>query len=571
MATPVGNRVRDEGAKDSNSDEGHHLSKTSRSQSFTPKSDQHLPRSPPRLPSSDRTVGSSKLSLPSLRLLTRNLDHTSPIQRRNRSTPKHVGADEGTTTAVAEGGGGRSPFFRRRAAETDEANPQSPRGPSPAAHARKQRYRSKQRRWTHRSWSAVVAAVVMASNISFLALTMSRWSSKTTTSLSRANGSYRRRRPRVVYYASSPWRRASSSPSFFAEDPTLRATPGESSAVEGQTRKPSTVGNCVPMRRWQTDVKPTCNSLHEVDMAWERDVGDGPEDEVRQLGQGWFRIAWRFRTRNVPGARESVILKTLRFDRNFSDEFYDLHRRDAMAMERLTSSDFVLDVYGYCGQTAINEIAVESVERVFRNIRDDDSKNMYKLQIAAQVSTGVADIHEVDGPGNNATMVHYDLNPRNVAVLSNGHVKINDFNVAEFVKWNVVKHKRCGFRPRLHEPWWRAPEEVTKKEDGKELPNNLNEKVDVYALCNVLYRIMTGRAPRGKSIPSRIEEIRREVKKGLPPRLPSKYIDTKDGALVAIRRAMERCYQKQPEDRASAREIANYLAEKYEYMADDEI
>lgn len=37
-----------------------------------------------------------------------------------------------------------------------------------------------------------------------------------------------------------------------------------------------------------------------------------------------------------------------------------------MAMERLTASPYILDIYSFCGQSALNEIAVDSVEKVAR-------------------------------------------------------------------------------------------------------------------------------------------------------------------------------------------------------------
>lgn len=89
-----------------------------------------------------------------------------------------------------------------------------------------------------------------------------------------------------------------------------------------------------------------------------------------------------------------------------------------------------------------------------------------KLEIAAMISVGVANIHEIDG-SNNATMAHFDINPMNVVVTKGGIPKINDFNVAEFIKWDMRKKARCGFRGRFTEPWWRSPEEM------RAVPDNL--------------------------------------------------------------------------------------------------
>lgn len=87
-----------------------------------------------------------------------------------------------------------------------------------------------------------------------------------------------------------------------------------------------------------------------------------------------------------------------------------------------------------------------------------------KLQIAALISLGLSHIHSVPLDDNQtyvtnqpATITHYDINPRNVIITKDGTPKINDFNVAEFMKWRNPKtrsQEQCGFESRLHEPWW---------------------------------------------------------------------------------------------------------------------
>jgi len=91
--------------------------------------------------------------------------------------------------------------------------------------------------------------------------------------------------------------------------------------------------------------------------------------------------------------------------------------------------------------------------------KNDEKILKLKLQIVTMIAIGVSHIHEIDGP-NNATMVHYDINPKNIAVTNGGIPKLNDFNVAQFLRWNIKTATTCGFHGRLHEPWWRAPEEM---------------------------------------------------------------------------------------------------------------
>ena len=82
-----------------------------------------------------------------------------------------------------------------------------------------------------------------------------------------------------------------------------------------------------------------------------------------------------------------------------------------------------------------------------------------KIQIAALISLGLAHIHNVPLDDNQtyvnnqpATITHYDINPRNVIMTKDGTPKINDFNVAEFMK-ETISEEPCGFESRLHEPW----------------------------------------------------------------------------------------------------------------------
>ena len=162
---------------------------------------------------------------------------------------------------------------------------------------------------------------------------------------------------------------------------------------------------CLPMAEWMTKSFPNCNSIHEIDMnkgVMTQTYED--EDDLKFLGQGWFRDTWKYANENLEGS-PAVVLKTLRIEREFIDEYYDLHRRDAVAMERLTFSPFVVNVHGYCGQSAINELAegimdgkimnLEKLNRRLRGKEKDVNVLFLKLQLATKVSIGLAHIHNV--------------------------------------------------------------------------------------------------------------------------------------------------------------------------------
>jgi len=123
---------------------------------------------------------------------------------------------------------------------------------------------------------------------------------------------------------------------------------------------------CVPMAKWQTSVPVNCNSIHEVDILSSILNQGGSKTKSRKiaktallsnssttqnnihlqplyhptwngsqltfLGQGWFRAAWKLDLQTGIGGdddddnegSETVILKMLRPERDFTSEFYEV-------------------------------------------------------------------------------------------------------------------------------------------------------------------------------------------------------------------------------------------------------
>lgn len=215
--------------------------------------------------------------------------------------------------------------------------------------------------------------------------------------------------------------------------------------------------------------------------------------------------------------------------------------------------------------------------------RETDPKTLdVKLQLATSISMGLAHIHNIhisDKPGLSMlysfnqllygnhtaisttgfgnsinTMAHYDINPRNIAIMSNGKPKLNDFNIAEFLTYNTTTNHSCGFRSRLHEPWWRAPEEMDLSNTA-----TVTEKVDVYALGNVLFHILTTHSPRGKMQKERMEVTRQLVREGTPPTMLEPYNKepmNKNPIVKAFLKALEKCFEPNPSKRGTAIQVA---------------
>jgi len=108
---------------------------------------------------------------------------------------------------------------------------------------------------------------------------------------------------------------------------------------------------CQPQYHWQTYVYPTCNALHEFDLA---SLNNHGKEVVRLVANGYWRDVWIV-TEVATGMKR--VVKTLRYEHDLTPRNYDRNRRDAMALERLTSSKHVVDVYGYCSTSGLFEFS----------------------------------------------------------------------------------------------------------------------------------------------------------------------------------------------------------------------
>ena len=90
---------------------------------------------------------------------------------------------------------------------------------------------------------------------------------------------------------------------------------GDERIASMELRAPYVQGECVPMKEWQTTFNPSCNGMHELDLA---SMGDNRmEDDFKLFGMnGFWRNAWRYDSTGGHSSlkeRDTVVLKTLRY------------------------------------------------------------------------------------------------------------------------------------------------------------------------------------------------------------------------------------------------------------------
>jgi serine/threonine protein kinase len=287
---------------------------------------------------------------------------------------------------------------------------------------------------------------------------------------------------------------------------------------------------CVPMAEWQTKHFPTCNIVHEHDIvqgvrtvartrAHKKSNDPKHDDDLRieLLGEGGMRLAWSA-SQHGSYVAEKIILKTLKWPRNYTASIYEHNRVDALVSERLTASPHVIDIYGFCGNAVLNEMAFSSMGKIAKH---SNLTFTAMLEYVTQAAQGIADVQSIDyfhhrssdsGSSHssitntdqcNSTVVHNDMGPSNFLVAKNGRVKLSDFNLSILQYWNTTsslsaagakydnsnntQHQQCGFR-HAHkcgvQGAMASPESCLERD-------SLTEKIDVYGLGSIIFFILT--------------------------------------------------------------------------------
>jgi Protein tyrosine and serine/threonine kinase len=311
---------------------------------------------------------------------------------------------------------------------------------------------------------------------------------------------------------------------------------------------------------WHLNSFPTCNDVYEVDLPSivrqsRYALYDGSsENRTMPLGyvaKGLWRSVWSVNPRAV--MTEPIVLKTMQKEHELTDRNYDRHRRDAIVMEHLTSSPYVVDIYGFCGNSVLTEYMDLTLDDViFSNDIDVviDSKpvpvtSAMKLQWALDVARGVQALHEISG----GPIVHTDIQAKQFLLSSTGRVKINDFNRCRFMAQSNITGSPCSFRIPSAPGKSRSPEEY--------LYEALDEKLDIYSVGNIMYTILTTREAwdgyNGVVAQSRIQE-------GVIPEIYTNAIqDLPKSTQEALVNITKRAYAFDPKQRFTAKELVAEL------------
>jgi len=354
------------------------------------------------------------------------------------------------------------------------------------------------------------------------------------------------------------------------EEPGKQRTGSDSDSSDYEDPKEDILDgeNCFIAYEWQNKTLPNCNNLHEQSLVQEetkpRSVKQFSAENKFLLGKGSFRQVWKLsRPVSILGEaqEEAVALKVSRLDKWTDRDILTGNHIDALVSERLSSSPHISDIYGYCGNSALYEysnggslfdaIGAAEYDDVPRDLKAQKDYATWttrrKMNLAYQAVQAVADLHGMDGP--RPSVVHGDLDVTQFVTYDGGNTyKLSDFNGATFIYFNPKKHNGCLFDTRMSGGKTRSPEEYANE--------MVSEKIDIYALGNVLYTIATGSYPFQNLGTS--ELTKQMVMRGIRPSLKN-LLETGDPLMEALVQAMRMCWKENPRERPSAAKLREIL------------
>lgn len=280
--------------------------------------------------------------------------------------------------------------------------------------------------------------------------------------------------------------------------------------------------------------------------------------EITYLSDGYYNDVWVL-SYNDDGDLD-LILKTLQYGHKYRFEYYEFVRMDALIMERLTSSNNIVNIYGHCGTSVITEalpIEIESnviagegyiSSNPLHDSKHVDPKNdltpREKLTLALEMAEAIAELHGF----KDGLIVHDDVQLCQFLRAKDGTLKLNDFNRAEVMLWNEKNQTYCKYQNGVVYGNFRSPEEFSD--------SLLDEKIDVYSYGNMVYGILTGLWTFYEDEDDSV--VQSKVINGKRAYVDPRYKTNSYGEMALVE-IMERCWVHDPKDRADIFEVVKFL------------
>ncbi|MBI1318395.1 MAG: protein kinase [Candidatus Hydrogenedens sp.] len=259
---------------------------------------------------------------------------------------------------------------------------------------------------------------------------------------------------------------------------------------------------------------------------------------VRELGKGAMGIVYEGRDPNI---NRRVAIKTARRDvmeaSGMAEEMMERFLREAQSAGSLNHPN-IITIYDAGEENDVAWMAMEFLE-------GRDLRHMLKDHIALtqeEIATIGAEVCEGLAVAHDHAIIHRDVKPANIMVLTNGGVKITDFGIAHVADSNLTLDGAL-----IGTPHYMSPEQF--------MGQTVDPRTDLFALGITLYELVTGEKPfNGEAMST----VMHQVIKSSPVEPKELNLNVTDALSAVIMKALS----KRPQDRyQDARVMARALRE----------
>eukprot|EP00522_Entomoneis_paludosa_P015623 CAMPEP_0172449426 /NCGR_PEP_ID=MMETSP1065-20121228/8141_1 /TAXON_ID=265537 /ORGANISM="Amphiprora paludosa, Strain CCMP125" /LENGTH=433 /DNA_ID=CAMNT_0013201101 /DNA_START=371 /DNA_END=1672 /DNA_ORIENTATION=- len=304
----------------------------------------------------------------------------------------------------------------------------------------------------------------------------------------------------------------------------------------------------------QKQVYPNCNNFHEL--GFEALMRSGGS---KLIGNGGIKQVFSVDS----GDSSKFVLKEAFLNTNihYTESLLKTHQMDAVVSAAVVPHPLMVDFYGYCSLSLLNEFMDHGVaqDQIIKDKRCEGNTTMSsdhplvtasdvspskKIAYALEMAESLALLH------NNplGVIIHGDIHMSQWLFSPEGRLKLNDFNKADIMMYSDTKQDYCKVRQGIGPGDWRSPEEY--RDDP------FDEQIDIFSLGNNFYSILTGLEPFPDLCKpeTSAERVRDGERSFLDPRWKSQSYE--EGKLFEL---IQMCWEQDPKNRPKISDIVSFL------------
>ena len=288
---------------------------------------------------------------------------------------------------------------------------------------------------------------------------------------------------------------------------------------------------------------------------------------VRRLATGGTSDVLLARAEGPHGFERVVVLKLLLQEFRDDETFERMFAREAAAYARL-SHPAIVKLYDFFSDAGQLVMVLEYVDglplhklRALLKGRGAALDDKAAMCVASRIFGALSAAHAARDPqtGEFSPVIHRDVNPSNVLIPWDGHVKIADFGIAKVAGVDMDK-TQAGFIKGTY--GYMAPEQVRG--------DPVTVRTDVYAACLLLWELLAGRKAIVRGAMSDLEVLRAMAEPSFPS-LAALRPDLPRALLDAIARGLDPDPDRrtvQAEDLGNLLRTATHLDEGRQHLVD---